>query len=102
MDLIGKSVVMVIAPENFRDEEFLFTKEVLENHDVDVTVASKGVSKAKGSLGATVDIDKEITDIKIDDYDALVFVGGSGTNVYFNDETALGIARDFYESGKIT
>lgn len=102
MDLNGKSVVMIIAPRNFRDEELLDTKEVLENYNVDVTVASKNVEKATGSLGAEVDIDKDIADVKVNEYDAVVFVGGPGTNVYFNDETALDIARDFYELGKIT
>jgi protease I len=102
MELKDKSVVMIIAPENFRDEELLHTKEILESHDINVTVASKGVSKSKGSLGATVDVDKDIIDVKVNEYDAVVFVGGPGTHVYFNNETALGIARDFYESQKIT
>jgi len=102
MDLTDKTAVMIIAPKNFRDEELLNTKEVLEKHGVDVIVASKGVSKATGSLGSTVDVDKDITNVKVNDYDAVIFVGGAGTNVYFNDETALGIARDSYELGKIT
>jgi len=102
IDLTGKSVLMIIAPSNFRDEELLDTKEVLESYNADVVVASKGVSKAKGSLGATVDVDLDISEINVDDYDAVAFVGGPGADVYFNDKTALKIAKDFYNNGKIT
>ncbi|MBU3941311.1 MAG: DJ-1/PfpI family protein, partial [Nanoarchaeota archaeon] len=102
IDLTGKSVLMIIAPSNFRDEELLDTKEVLENYNADVVVASKGVEKAKGSLGAVVDVDLDVSEININDYDAVAFVGGPGADVYFNDETALKIAKDFYNNGKIT
>lgn len=92
---------MVIAPSRFRDEELFETKEVLENGGIEVTIASKGVKKSTGMLGRTADVDKDISEVKVNDYDAVIFVGGGGTSVYFNDKTALDIARKAYESGKI-
>ncbi|MBU2561457.1 MAG: DJ-1/PfpI family protein [Nanoarchaeota archaeon] len=102
MDISGKSILMVIAPEGFRDEEFLEPERVFESARADVTVASKGVSVAKGKLGATVEVDIDISDVNVDDYDAVVFVGGPGASIYFDDPTALKIAKDAYESGKLT
>lgn len=101
MNLSGKKILMVIAPENFRDEELLEPKDIFENAGADVTIASKGAESAKGSYGAVVTVDEDITDVNAGDYDAIVFVGGSGSSVYFNDETAHNIARQAYESGKI-
>jgi len=102
IDLTGKSILMIIAPSNFRDEELLDTKDVLESYNADVVVASKGVEKAKGSLGAVVGVDLDVSEINVDDYDAVAFVGGPGADVYFNDKTALKTAKDFYDNGKIT
>ena len=99
--LDGKNVLMIIAPENFRDEEFMEPKEVLENYGAAVTVASKGTESAKGKLGAIVMVDKDIKEVDVNNYDAVVFVGGPGASIYFNDEIAQNIAKSAYESGKV-
>ncbi|MFH1327320.1 MAG: hypothetical protein ABIH76_00475 [Candidatus Bathyarchaeota archaeon] len=36
----GKKVLMIIAPQDFRDEELLETREVLEKGGVETVVAS--------------------------------------------------------------
>lgn len=95
------NVLMVVAPENFRDEEFLEPKGVFENNGVKVEVASKGVSVARGVLGAKAAVDKDISQINVARYDAVVFVGGAGAETYFADAVALGIAKAAYDSGKI-
>jgi protease I len=97
----GKSVLMIIAPVNFRDEEFLEPKAVFEKNRMIITIASKGVKTAKGMLGATAEVDKDMTAVNVDEYDAVVFVGGTGASVYFEDSTALTIAKEAYEKGKI-
>lgn len=100
-DLTGKSILMIIAPYNFRDEELLRPKEIFENSNAQVTIASKDVTTAKGMLGATVDVDKDISDINVADYDAIIFVGGTGASQYFDDSTAQSIAKDAYNQGKL-
>lgn len=96
-----KKALMIIAPENFRDEELLDTKAVLEDHGTEVDIAST-VSESKGMLGATVKVDLNIDSVSIDNYDAVIFVGGTGSSIYFNDEKALSIARQAFDKGKIT
>lgn len=86
---------MIIAPENFRDEELLEPKEVLENANVEVTVASNGVDSAIGMLGAMVGVDMDYKDIKVEDFDGLIFVGGSGASIYFDDSIAHSLAKSF-------
>ncbi len=101
MSMEGKKILMVIAPRNFRDEEFLKPKEIFEKNNIEVTVASKGVKEATGMLGAKADVDIDIGEVNVDKYDAVVFVGGGGASVYYEDPTALNIARESYEKGKV-
>ena len=96
-----KSILMIIAPEGFRDEEFLEPMEVFEEQKIHVTVASKGVKEAKGKLGAVVHVDKDISAVTVDEYAAVVFVGGPGAKSYFDDTDALSIAKEAYEKDKI-
>ena len=101
MDLSGKNILMIIAPENFRDEELLEPKEILENYGASVVIASKNVNSANGSNGAIVSVDIDIKEANFENYDAIVFVGGSGSLVYFEDEIAHKLAKDAYKDGKI-
>jgi protease I len=96
-----KKILMVIAPHNFRDEEFLRPKEVFEKNEAQVTIASKEVSEAPGMLGAKAKVDIDISQVKVADYDALVFIGGTGASVYFDDETVLSLVKAADEQGKV-
>jgi len=88
---MGK-VLMIIAPRNFRDEELFHTKEELESSGNSVTIASTTTDKATGMLGRTAKPDITINDVNVDDYDAVVFVGGTGSSIYFNNSKAHEIA----------
>lgn len=101
MDLSGKKVLMLIAPEHFRDEEFKNPKQILESNGAEVTVASRGVEKAEGMLGAEATVDYDISEIKVDPYHAIIFVGGSGAEVYMDDEDVHELAKLSYEKGKL-
>jgi protease I len=101
-NLQGKNVLMVIAANNFRDEELLEPKAALERNGAKVVIASSSLSTARGMLGATVKPDVLIGDKKVDDYDAVVFVGGTGASEYWDDTMAHEIAREAFSQGKVT
>src|SRR4030065_135565 len=90
----GKKAVMIIAQNNFRDEELLKPKEILEKNGVTVTVASSSLKESTGMLGAKVKPDILFTTIKVSDFDAIVFVGGSGSMEYWDNTTAHKIATE--------
>jgi protease I len=100
-DLSGKKVLMVIAPSNFRDEEFAEPKNVLGSLGVEVTVTSKGVKEAQGAMGTKVKIDKDLNEVGVTDYEGIIFVGGPGTTVYFNDSQVLGLAKEAVLKDKV-
>jgi protease I len=95
-------VLLIIAPANFRDEELLHTKEELEKAGVETVIASSTLKDARGMLGARVRPSIKIDQAKVDDYDAVVFVGGSGSSVYFDDDRAISIASEAFKKGKKT
>lgn len=56
---------------------------------------------AKGMFGGTVKPDTTLEDVDVSRFDALVFVGGSGAKIYFDDPTAHRLAREAYENGRV-
>jgi len=97
---LGK-VLMVVAPKNFRDEEYQKPRQVLEAAGWQIEVASKKVNEAVGMLGAKAKIDKDISQVNVDDYQGVVFVGGTGAAVYFEDQTVLALAKTAFEKDKV-
>jgi protease I len=95
------AILMVVAPKDFRDEEFLEPKKLFSAAEAQVTVASKGTDEAVGKLGAAVKVDKDLSEVSAADFDAVVFVGGPGSAVYFDDPTALKLAKEAHEAGRV-
>jgi len=98
--LKGKKIVMIIAQRMFEEAEFKYPKEIFDNEGADVTIASSTLSMATGgSLRVKPDI--LIDDIKVKDFDAIVFIGGFGVTEYFENPQAHRIARQALEADKI-
>jgi protease I len=93
-------VLMIIAPKDFRDEEFFEPKEALEGEGAEITVASRTTDEVTGMKGAKVKPDITLDQANVNEYDAVIFVGGSGTSTYFDDARALAIAKEAHEKGK--
>lgn len=99
--ITGKNVVMVIASQGFRDEELSEPKSLIEKAGGKVVVASSSLNTATGMLGKKVKPDVLLKDVKADDFDAVVFVGGAGASEYWNDATAHSLAKDAVRKGKL-
>ena len=99
--VVSKKVVMIIAKNEFRDEELLQPKAVLEGAGIEVVVASSSSGTATGMLGARVEVQDLIGNINPSDYDAVIFVGGRGSSEYWQDPTAHSIAKKANELGKL-
>jgi len=101
MKISGKNVLMIIASRNFRDEEYLEPREVLEGQGAKIVVASSSLGPSRGVLGAQVRPDVLLDDVIVADYDAILFIGGGGASEYFNNAKALSIAMEAVSAGKI-
>ena len=99
--LVGKNVAMIIAFRNYRDEELERPRELLRKEGAEVDVYSSHQGEAHGMLGGKIRVNKLVTELKPERYDAVVFIGGSGAQEYWNNPTAHAIARKALEQGKI-
>jgi len=91
-------ILMIIAPENFRDEEYFEPKKVFEDEGFSVTTASKITGEIKGMLGKTAVSDLALQMVDPEEYDAAVLVGGIGAKEYFEDEYVHSLLRKFSEN----
>jgi len=102
MNFNNKKILMVIAPKDFRDVEYLEPRKVFEQNGIEVQVASIQSGVATGADGAKVKIDLTVSQVEVNDYDAVVFVGGPGMAEILNDESMQLLAKKFYQANKLT
>lgn len=100
-DLSGKKVIMIIAHRDFRDEELFEPKSILEGQGAEVLIASSSLQVARGMKGGTVRPDLLIDDVDVAEFDAVIFVGGTGASEYWESPKAHEIARRAVELGKV-
>jgi len=100
-DIKNKKIVMIIASENFRDEELNIPLGNFKEGGAEVVIASSSLDAAKGMLGAVVKATLLYSDIDVNSFDAIVFIGGSGASEYWDDPTAHKIANDAASKGKV-
>ena len=92
---------MIIAFRDFRDEEYFIPRQVLKSLGIEITTFSSQKGKAVGAYGGVVDITETLDDIDVSRFDGIVFVGGSGTAKYINDEKCHQIAQEAVAKGKV-
>ncbi|MBU0975814.1 MAG: DJ-1/PfpI family protein [Patescibacteria group bacterium] len=97
-----KNILLVLAFQDFNDQEYINVKNTLRSNKFDVITASTETGSATGMKGTRVRIDLSIDEISTDDFLGVVFVGGSGAHIYFDNETVQNLARSFYDAGKLT
>ena len=98
---MAKKIVMIIAFDKFRDEEYAEPKAVFEKAGIEVTTASSKMGTATGKLGMKAGVDLTLNQVEAKNYDAAVFVGGPGSYDYFDDPAAQQIAKEAIKEGKI-
>lgn len=96
-----KRAVLVVAQKDFRDEELQNIKSILTNRKIETMVAAKTRFKAVGNFGTEIKPNLALAEIEAKDFDALVFVGGSGCRQYLEDPVALKLINDFKAAKKV-
>lgn len=100
-DLSSKKAVLIIAQNDFQDEEFLRTKSTLLGKGTQVKVASTTLDSVSGMYGDAVKPDLLIDNVFAIDYDAVILIGGSGSSQYWNDTRVFKLVQDAYSQNRI-
>jgi len=92
-------LLMVIPPENFRDEELFETRTVLEWAGHRTVLASTRTGLCAGSQGGAAKSELLLDHVRSEDYDGVVFVGGGGSAKLFDNPDALHLAAAMHAQG---
>lgn len=92
-------VLMILAPERFRDCEYLVPRAFFEQANFQVITSSID-DIAEGRFGFKVQIDILLGDVQSENYDGIFFVGGSGSVEYADNAIAKNLFGAFLKSNK--
>ncbi len=96
-----KRILFIIAPSNFRDEELDQPKAMLEDAGFICDVASTTTDPVQGMLGMLVKPDFLVEKVTVDNYAAVVVVGGSGSPALSKNSKVLEIVKTATEKNKV-
>ncbi|MDD5649859.1 MAG: DJ-1/PfpI family protein [Candidatus Nanoarchaeia archaeon] len=97
--LKNKRLLMVLAPKNFKDEEYYVLREILDSMNIRLITTSIA-KEAISTLGR-----KEPIDILFNEatsqYDGIILIGGPGMVIFFENERLFDLIKEFYNKNKI-
>ena len=99
--ILVKSVLIVIAAQDFRDEEFNEPYTLFTKSGAKVVVASTDTLPAKGMLGKVVKPDISFEQVMTDSFDILIVVGGTGCKTLWDNTLLHDIISEFHAADKI-
>ncbi len=94
-------ILMVVAQQDFRDEEFIEPRHALEAAGHRVVICSKETGACMGVKGSTIIASVALVDVRVDRFDGAVFVGGEGARTLFDDPAAHRIAVELSRASKV-
>ncbi|MBU0732013.1 DJ-1/PfpI family protein [Patescibacteria group bacterium] len=102
MGLENKKIAMVVANDGFRDPEAFEPKEVLEKAGAEVKIIALEGGAAQGDDGGFLPVDETVGQANVDDYDAVIFIGGPGMTGLVDNQELIEFASKFNEADKVT
>ena len=97
----SKKALLIVPPAGFRDEELLETQRILEEGGIKVEIASSKIGVLQGVLGNITASGMTLDKVSVQDFDAVIFIGGPGAVDYFTNPAALSIAREAAARNKV-
>jgi protease I len=96
-----KRAALIIPSEKFRDEELFETLAQLDSAQIQAVIASSRTGIIRGMLGSRTEAIILLAGLNINDFDAIIFIGGLGAREYFLNPAAWDLARLAMNDNKI-
>lgn len=101
MKLSGKRVA-IFAEQQYQDLELWYPYYRLREEGAGVTVVGSGTAREyHGKYGYPVKVDKNIDEVRAEDFDALIIPGGFAPDYMRRNEVMVQFVRDMHAEGKI-
>ena len=95
-------LLVVIAPERFRDEELFEPLSVFQKAGIAYDVASVKAGTCTGMLGGKCDATLDLTRVQAGRYEGIVVIGGAGSPEFLWGNSRLHtLVAEFANSGKL-
>ncbi|PIU16083.1 DJ-1 family protein [bacterium (Candidatus Gribaldobacteria) CG08_land_8_20_14_0_20_39_15] len=96
-----KQIAMVIAQQDFRDEEYFIPKAIFETAGFEIKTIGLNMGEALGFFGSVAAVDLTADKVKPDEFAAVVFIGGSGMEKLMDNKELHKLAQAAVKQGKI-
>ena len=93
--------LLIVAQNGYQPKEYGVPKKILEEAGIETVTASKEVGPCKSMGESKTEATISINDINVSDYDAIIFVGGSGAVMFQDDVEAHLTAQEAVNRNKI-
>jgi SagB-type dehydrogenase family enzyme len=98
---LTKKALLVVPLAQFADAELFDTQRILTEAGVTSVVASSKIGTLQGVFGGIAASEITLDRVQVEDYDAVIFVGGPGVADYFANPTVLNIVREASARNKL-
>ena len=99
--MVHKKIAVVVASQGYQPDEFEETQLALENAHVQVIMVSDRPHEAAATDGSSVVVDLLLSDLKVDDIDGIVFIGGAGALPCLDNDISYEKLRQVAKEKKI-
>ena len=97
----AKKAAIIVPSQDFQDEEFFETMSMLDSAGIAVTVVSNRLGPIRGVKGAPFEVTVLADQIRADEFDAIIVIGGPGAAMFNNDSVVMNLLQDASHRRKI-
>ena len=98
----AKKTLIFIAFNGFQDTEYNETYQALARAGYQTTTISSNMGVAQGKFGAKVMVENLISDVNMNDYQALILIGGPGAESYLQNQNLHQLIQQSVQQNKLT
>ena len=101
MNPAKNSFLIFLPKKDFNEEEFTIVRRRLLKAGKQVFITSDDHSACTGSKGMKIKSDTSFYNINVNNFSTLILIGGTGSKVYWKNESLHKIIKNFFDSKKI-
>jgi protease I len=95
------SILIFLPKKDFNEEEFTIVRNKLLKAGKQIFVTSDDQTVCLGSKGMKVKSDTSFYNVNVNNFEAFILIGGSGSKSYWKNESLHKIIRKFFDAKKV-